>query len=107
MALKVEKEPKQRSVMFSKESVVNDKFGKLTSFIGRLATQATQNIHSRPFKSRVYQGRGRPLSNFERGDLNYNDRNGNYRCNKPHFIACNTFRDSRKVTGVKLNPVIR
>ena len=33
MALKDEKKPKKRSVMFSKESMINDKIDKLTSLI--------------------------------------------------------------------------
>ena len=33
---------------------------------------------SMPFKPKVYQGRGRPLNNFSRGDQRYNNRNRSY-----------------------------
>ena len=41
MTLKQVKEPKQNSVAFSEKSVISDEIDKLTSLIGRLATQAT------------------------------------------------------------------
>ena len=51
--LKDIKEPKQNSVPFSEVSFISDKIDKLTSLIGKLATQATQNRQSVHFKPRV------------------------------------------------------
>ena len=58
--------------MFSEDSVMNDKIDKLSSLIGKLATQAIQNRESRPFKPIVYEGRGRPQNNFSSGDQRFN-----------------------------------
>ena len=42
MALKDEKKLKQRTVMFSKESELDDEIDEVTSLIEKLATQASQ-----------------------------------------------------------------
>ena len=57
---------------------MSDKLDKLTSLIEKLVTKTTQNRESRIFKPIVYQGRGRSLNNFVKGDQNYNDSNKNY-----------------------------
>ena len=61
---------------------MNDKIDKLTFWIGKLVTQVTQKRQSKPFKARMYQGRGRPLNNSGRGDQNYDERKRNYSWNK-------------------------
>ena len=90
IALKGVKEPKQNTVTFSEESVMNDKIDKLTSFIGNLGTQVTQNRQLRLFN----QGSGRPLNNFSRGNWRYNDGNRGYGMIKK-VRGCNTFRGNR------------
>ena len=68
MALKKVKESQQNTVTFSEESVMNEKIDKLASLIGNPPSQVTQNRQLRPFKSRVYQGKGRLLTIFSGGN---------------------------------------
>ena len=53
-------EPKQKMIAFNKSNLMGAKIDKFTSMVEKLSTQHRQ---SKPFKPRVYQGRGKPFAN--------------------------------------------
>ena len=66
------KEGTNRKVSFDTRDELGDKIDKLTVMLGRLA--AKDNHEKRPFKPKIYQGRGRGQNrNFNQ--RNYQDRN--------------------------------
>ena len=65
----------QRTVVFKENNELDAKIDKITSMIGNISSK---NRQAKPFKPRVHQGRGRPLTNSGRG-VHYNDRNNNDR----------------------------
>ena len=55
LTVKEENEQRQKLVVFNVSKVISAKIGKLTSMLGKLTTEKRQ---SKPFRPRVYQGRG-------------------------------------------------
>ena len=55
-----EDEERHKVVVFDESNMIGDKINKLASVLGKLSTQ---NRQSKPFKQRIYQGRGQPLKN--------------------------------------------
>ena len=53
--MKEENEQRHKRVVFNERNVICAKIDKLISMIGKLSTQ---NRQSKPFRPRVYQGRG-------------------------------------------------
>ena len=71
-------------VVFNESNVIGAKIYKLTSIIGNLSTQ---NRWSKPFKLRVYQSRGCPLTYLGIGDQYNKNINRNRFCDKAgHMI---------------------
>ena len=64
-----DREQKQRAMLFNENNVVGAKIDRLTSMIGKLITQ---HKLSKPFKPRVYQGKGQSLINSRRADQSSN-----------------------------------
>ena len=71
-----EKDHRQKTEVFDDSNVIGVKIDKHTIIIGRISTQQEQ---SKPFKPRLYQGKGQSFINLGRGDQYYNNnRNGFY-----------------------------
>ena len=71
--MKEENEQRHNTEVFNESNVKGAKIDKVTSMLGKLSTQ---NSQLKLFKPRIYQNRGRPLTNSGRGD-HYNNKNRN------------------------------
>ena len=61
-------------VVFKESNLTAALIEKLTSMLGKLSTE---NRQLKPFRPRVYQGRGQHLTKSGRGDQYYNNKNRN------------------------------
>ena len=64
LTMKDEDEQRHKTVLFNESNVKGAKIDKLTSMLGKLSTQ---NRQSKPFKLRVYRGRGQSWTNSRIG----------------------------------------
>ena len=69
LAMKEEKEQRQKRVMFDESNIIGAKIEKCISMIEKLSTHHKQ---SKSFKARVYQGKGQSLINPGRSYQYYN-----------------------------------
>ena len=74
LTMKEENEQRHKTIVFNENNVLGATIDKLTSILGNLSTQ---NRQSKPFKPRVYQGRGQPLTDSGGHDQYYYNKNRN------------------------------